>query len=485
MPNRLLQVEVALFKKRNFDHITGGDFYKQDLALGYLTDGQHIVIYYGGAAGGAKSFTGCEWLMFMCLSYPGTKWFIGRAELKRLRESTLVTFFKTAQKHGLQQGVDYRYNGQDHFILFSNGSRIDLLDLQFKPSDPMYERFGSTEYTGGWIEEGGEIHVMAKEVLKTRIGRHMNEIYGILRKLLITCNPKKNWIYTEGYKPMKEGTLPNDTVFIVSLVTDNPFIDKGYIDNLKQIKDPILRARLFEGNFEYDDDPYLLMKYDSIVDMFTTRGKEDPYRKYLICDYARFGTDSTVIGYWEGLQLKEVREYKGKNTKEIAKVLDTMAIDYGVQRSMILVDENGVGSGVVDQLPGCKGFYGSASIIQPREAAYDVTKKVNFLNLRTQCYFMLADKVNSGDVGIDEIPLSMKEAIIQECEQVKQINADHDGKVQMVKKEDVKESIGRSPDYSDMLSMRMYFELNKPAPVVKTPKAAVPMYHPLTGQRMN
>lgn len=36
--------------------------------------------------------------------------------------------------------------------------RIDFLDLQYKPSDPLYERYGSIEFTGGWIEEGGEVN---------------------------------------------------------------------------------------------------------------------------------------------------------------------------------------------------------------------------------------------------------------------------------------------------------------------------------------
>lgn len=41
--------------------------------------------------------------------------------------------------------------GKDNFIELGNGSRIDLLDLQYQPRDPLYERFGSLEYTGGWI----------------------------------------------------------------------------------------------------------------------------------------------------------------------------------------------------------------------------------------------------------------------------------------------------------------------------------------------
>jgi hypothetical protein len=156
----LLQVRIDLFKRGLFGFIVereGARHNKQDEALRILTDDTTVEFLYGGAAGGAKSWTGCTWLAFMCLSYPGTKWFIGREELKRLRESTLITFFKVCNKYGIRRDVDFKYNGSDHFIQFSNGSRIDLLDLRYLPSDPLYERYGSVEYTGGWIEEGGEV----------------------------------------------------------------------------------------------------------------------------------------------------------------------------------------------------------------------------------------------------------------------------------------------------------------------------------------
>jgi len=45
----------------------------------------------------------------------------------------------------------------------------------------------------------------------------------------------------------------------------------------------------------------------------------------------------------------------------------------------------------------------------------------------------------------------------KELEQVKRDKIDSDGKLQLLSKEKVKESIGRSPDYSDALMMRMYF----------------------------
>lgn len=253
-----LAIKVEMFKRGIFDFITildGKKHEKQEAALQILTDKAHVEFLYGGAAGGAKSWTGCAWLLFMCLCYPETKWFIGRESLKRLRESTLITFMKVCKAYGVNRDVDFKYNGQDHFIEFANGSRIDMLDLRYLPSDPLYERYGSIEYTGGWIEEGGEINFGAYDTLKTRIGRHLNDKYGITRKLFISCNPKKNWMYFTFYKPSIKDELPEHMVYLACLVQENPFIEKDYIKALQSTQDKVKKERLLKGNWEYDDNP--------------------------------------------------------------------------------------------------------------------------------------------------------------------------------------------------------------------------------------
>jgi hypothetical protein len=164
----------------------------------------------------------------------------------------------------------------------------------------MYERFGSLEYTGGWIEEGGEINFGAYDVLKTRIGRWYNTEYNLLPKLLVTCNPKRNWMYDEFIQPFRQGKLKETQAFVEAYVTDNPYIDKEYIENLKNIKDQSKKERLLHGNWDYDNDPTRIYSDDGLDNLTTNEFIHPTGKTYITCDVARFGEDKTVIMVWDG-----------------------------------------------------------------------------------------------------------------------------------------------------------------------------------------
>lgn len=426
---------------------------KQFLCLQLLYDFTTKYILFGGGAGGGKSWVGCEWLLAMCVNYPGVRYFMAREELKSLKDTTVKTFFKVAKHHGLSDTFKY----YEHYsaIRFSNGSEIALLELKYTPSDPLFERLGSTEYTGGLIEEAGEVHFNAFDTIKSRIGRHLNELYNIPKKILITCNPKKNWLYHTFYKPFRDGILEAGYAFIQSLASENDKIDKGYVEGLDEIKDKTLKKRLKDGDWEYDNDPLSLVDYEKIVDIFTNEyAKRGDY--HITGDIARFGqgnTGKTSVRVWCGLRVEKKVQKNNLAITESAALIRQLANEYRVPMSKVLVDEDGVGGGVVDILK-CKGFIANST---PLHGA-------NFDMLKSQCGYRLSELIAAGEIYENEPSPAERDRIIAQLQQLKKKTLDSDRKQAIMPKELIVKDLGYSPDDLDEYIMRAWFEVMKPKP---------------------
>lgn len=421
---------------------------KQTQALDYLEDDSTNELLFGGGAGGAKSFLGCLWIILSCLKYDGTRWVIGRSKLKALKETTLNTFFEVAKVLGMKSGEHYNYNAQASTIDIGK-SQVILKDLFHYPSDPEYDSLGSLEITGAFIDECNQLNVKAKEILKSRI-RYKLEEFDLIPKMLLTCNPAKNYVYTDYYKPSRDGTLPKHKKFIQALATDNPNISPHYIANLKTLPKNS-QERLLYGNWEYDDDPARLMDIESITDVFTNDFVEEGVG-YITADIARLGKDRTVIGVWSGFRCIKIVTIDKGTLDEAAKVIEELRIKYKVTKSHTILDEDGLGAGVKDMLK-CKGFINNSRAVKVKG------KDVNFSNIKAQCYFKLADVINDGLLYIDCSEVE-KDLISAELEVVKMRDMDKDTKLNILDKATVKSLIGRSPDFSDMIMMRMFFTLS-------------------------
>lgn len=436
---------------------------KQTIALDRWEDKTTNEIEYGGAAGGGKSILGSYALLKNALRYPKTRWLMGRAKLKTLKETTLQSFFKVAQMQGVRNGVHYKYTGANdkdnpNSLVFYNGSVILLKDLFYYPSDPNFDELGSLEITGAFVDENNQLCEKAWNIVRSRI-RHDVEKNGLIPKMLGSCNPAKNFIYSKFYKPYKEGTLPDDLAFIQAFVTDNPDIDKFYIENLTKL-DKISKERLLHGNWEYDDDPAIMMQYDKIVDLFTNTHILGG-NKYITCDAARLGKDRSIIRVWQGMtSIKKVVIPKCR-IDELANAIRQLQREYGVPNSSTIVDEDGVGGGVVDILR-CKGFVNNSRPLP------EMRKQPNYSNLRSQCYFKLADAVNNNLMYLPNEPIKDRDIVVEELEQIKQKDIDKDGKIAVISKDEIKKVIGRSIDEADTIMMRMWFEL-----VPKRPKTKI------------
>jgi phage terminase large subunit len=418
---------------------------KQSTALKFLNDDITTEVLFGGGAGGGKSAFGCYWILKCAIMFPSTRWLIGRAVLKTLKETTLVTLFEVMKMQGLVESVHYKLNSTSSTVNLWNGSQILLKDLFQYPSDLNFDELGSLEITGVFVDEANQISEKCKNILKSRIRFKLDE-FNLIPKILYTCNPAKNWTYQQFYTPHKEGKLDPKKKFIQSLVGDNPHISRHYIENLKTL-DNVSRERLLFGNWEFDNDPSKLIEFESIMNIFTNEhvlaGK-----KFITCDVARYGNDSTTILVWSGFQIISFYILKKSSTTDTAERIKELAKLHSIPMSQIVCDEDGVGGGLVDQLK-CKGFLNGSKPLNDEQ----------FINLKSQCYFKLSDAINANRISWIDIDIVTRQKLIEELEQVKRKDVDKDGKLAVIPKDKIKELIGRSPDISDSMMMRMFFEL--------------------------
>jgi len=431
---------------------------KQTKALDLLEDKTTTELYFGGAAGGGKSIIGNYWLLKSALKYTDTRWVMGRKELKALKETTLVSFFKVAK---MQNYSNFKFNAQSNAIVFPNRSIIMLRDLAFYPSDPDFDSLGSLEITGAFIDEAPQIRQKAKDILKSRI-RHGLDENGLIPKLFMSGNPSKNWAYKESFDSDRKKELPLHKAFIQSLVTDNPFISKHYIDNLMQIKDDATKQRLLYGNWDYDNDPSQLISYEQILNCYTNSFVATG-EKYLTADIAGEGSDRFVVVYWDGWRAERFYIFKKLQAPEVEAKLKELAELHKVPRSNIIYDADGLGHYLRGYLAGAYPF-NNGSQPMPRKDNLNNEYKENYQHLKAQCSYLFAEKANANEIYIN-IPESIKEDFEEEIQAAcKSWQSDNDGKIKIIPKDEVKTVISRSPDIWDALMMRSAGEL-KPKPI--------------------
>ena len=426
-------------------------------------------ILYGGGKGGGKSYLGASLIFGDALIYPGTHYFIARAELTDLNAFTVPTIHEVFKNWGLKFEDYCSYNGQSHIFNLKNGSKVHFIACKQTPSDPLFERFGSMQMTRGWIEEGGEIAEAAKANLWLSIGRWKNGEYGLKKKLLITANPKKVWMKRDFIDLWKQNLLPKTRKFVSALVVDNPYLPTDYVQTLRNEKDTVRRQRLFEGNWDYDEDQDSLISFDALSDAFSNNVVKDG-NKYMIVDVARLGQDSTVFSFWDGLELYKIEQFHKQDTQTTIQKAKDYARAENIPYSHIMVDQDGIGGAVVDGMFGVKGFVAqstplpTSSEIRARQMKIEshLIPKRNFSNLKTQCAFKLAELINEHGLTFN-VP-SYRDIIIEELSALlRQKDIDSDGKLKIKSKEDVKLELGKSPDIGDTIIYRAWFELQKEA----------------------
>jgi len=419
---------------------------RQSEAWSYLTDNETNIVLFGGSAGGGKSWLGCLWITTLCLNYKGIRCLIGRSVLTQLKLTTLNTLFDLLGTMGLKSGQHFNFNGQSNVLTFYNKSEIVFKDLAYNPSDPNYDSLGSLEISAAFIDEAAQITSLAYSIVKSRIRYKLNE-YNLTPKVLMTCNPANNWIKKDFYLPHINETLEENKVFIPSLPLDNPYLPASYIQMLKELP-PQQKKRLLEGDWDYLDENDSLFKFEHISNSVYRLTPNPADKKYMTVDVARFGDDRSVVMIWVGMVVISCHVYTKLSTTELSSEIQDLIRSHGIHPNNCIIDSDGVGGGVADQIRGTN-FVNNARPLHDQ----------NFSNLKSQCYVKLSDMFREGQISINILEPAIVDNLTQELLAVKLKDIDKDNKVAVQSKDEMKRVLGKSPDLSDALMMRMLPEI--------------------------
>lgn len=408
----------------------------------------------------------------MCLKYPWVRYWVFRRFITDCLDTTFKSFLKALILLWMREApsIDDLKRSPDKYdfcvrnwwkeITFPNGSEIWFRWLQDKPTDVHFTKIWWLELTWAFADEANEQPEQWISVLKKRVWRHMNAEYKIPRKVLCTFNPDKWWVYRTFYTPYKNGSELEWTMFIPALPTDNPYLTEEYLNELKNEKNEVIKQRLYYGNFDYDDTPGRIFDYNAILNIWDNPPIHGT--KYITWDIARKWRDSSIIGFWNWLDLYKVIREEKTDLRDLSDRVRKEAQSEWVEMRNTIMDENWVWWGIIDNLR-CQWFINNARPRQPRKANISTVR--NFDMLKTQCYFKLAEMVNTWQIRISVQDDDLKNKLIEELDIIVEVWLDQDNKTRIIKKEDIIAKLWRSPDIADMVMMRMYYELDKLIPI--------------------
>ncbi|MFS4446721.1 terminase large subunit domain-containing protein [Maribacter sp. 2307UL18-2] len=343
--------------------------------------------------------------------------------------------FDRFRKYLSPSGI-YRFN-ETHLVIYCpNGARI-----YFKSAEKPDNLYGEDVFAAVF-DEAPRAKEATWHALRTTLTATEASC-----KLIGNFGGQSNWVHLLKEKASSDDTYEYFRITCWEAIKEGIISEKEVQQAKRDLPEKTFKA-LYEA--EASEDEGQLISYTAIKKMFEERELKFE-RRYITADIARFGKDSTVIMVWSGFTVIYVKSLQSSSIDQCVEAIRSIQRLHDVDVKDVIVDEDGVGAGVKDYLK-CKGFVNGSKAVRIKG------KEENFANLKTQCYFKLAEMINDGLIHVRCSP-EVEKSLSQELEWVRLPKEIDTSKITILSKERIKEYLGRSPDYSDALMMRMWFIL--------------------------
>jgi len=399
-------------------------------------------VLYGGAKGGGKSYFLCLWVFSycwdMCAKYklkpsknPIHIGWIGRKQATDFTATTLQTWRQVIPEcyYEIKAGTER----DSKHILIMGRIAIDFGGLDRQEN---INKFNSAEYAFFAIDQAeettrDEVSIL-RGSLRLKIDGHELEY-----KELYTANPAQCWLKEEFIN-----TKRADNVFVPALPADNPHLPTNYTQTLIDAfgyRQELLEAYLY-GNWTSIEGMAQVILDSWISAAMLTETILDG--TIIACDVARFGDDKTVMLVLHGSDIIERKEMGYSRTTEVSNGLAELSRRH--KNCAIVVDEIGVGGGVVDEL------YSYGRRIIPFNSSESSDNPAKFKNMRAQAWWELAEDFAKGNIGCKKMYPELRNQLVSPKYDFQS------GKIIIEPKENIKARLGRSPDDADCYVMGVW-----------------------------
>ena len=385
-----------------------------------LTKKCRYKLYYGGRAGG-KSYGFADCLLLKARS---DKLFI--ACLREIQDSIKDSVYKLLCDRIKHYGFDDFRIYEDRIENVVTGSRFVFKGL--RDQDP--QKIKSLEGVNiAWIEEGQSITKKSWDIFDPTIRTPNAEIW-------ISMNRE------EENDPIWKAVASNsdDNTLVVKInYYDNPFCpdnmkylaEKCKNENLDDYEHIWLGAPISQGNTKLFSSKDVRRAMEAKMDKSTSP-------LVIGVDIARMGDDKTVFCYRKGRYCYKIESYSQLNSVEVANLI-TKDIK-NLQPARVFLDLGANGAGVYDILVD-RGFREVVKGINfGGKAIYDD----RYVNKRAEMW----GEANEWIKQELDVQIPNDDELFDDLCSVNK-KYDSKGRLQLEKKEEVKERIGRSPDKAD------------------------------------
>lgn len=426
-------------------------FPKQARAIELLMDpsGPNQVALSGAIRFG-KTWAAIVWCLKLALGWPGITGCVCRStfvDLDRWFVPEFHAVFHAIYGPDVARPYDY-IGGHIGAFKFHNGSTIHLIGANTGRDEGLNKLHGS-DLSFGVLEEVQQM--LDFEQVLSKVTQRLSQAgkFGLKPAVLVTGNPapREHDLFRLFYDPHKKGTLPDFRAFIQGYTSDNTSLSPEWHELQRTALSEAEYQVNYLGNWEYVTTTGDVFRHDALRTVFR---QSDTYgdRSFITIDPATdHGQDTTVICVWSDWHCHTIVQQHQADPEWIVDKVKALQRAYRVSVDHTIIDHGGIGY-AIGKTEGWKTY----------DAGTRALNGEPYFNLKSQLYFRLADRINTGVCSIGVTDGKLQSMIVEELSAHKSVNQFTDARNRILGKEQVKQKIKRSPDISDALSYRAYFD---------------------------